>query len=162
MKRAAFVLAFVLPGLFVWLTSAALPPLVASHFSAGGAANGFMARASYVGFMAAIAVVVPLLMALSGRLVATLPEHRINLPNRDYWLAPQRKASTVAFLRTMCTGFAAALAFFLCFVHWLVVRAQAVQPPRLEEAPFYAALAAFGVAVVAGLLVLVLRFRRAT
>src|SRR5450432_4328425 len=113
---------YLLPGLFVWLTSGGLPSVVASHFAAGGAANGFMPRSTYIVFMLAVTVLVPSLIALSGRLIEALPVARINLPNRDHWLAPERRAETLAALSAQSVAFAALLAAFLCFVHWLVVR----------------------------------------
>lgn len=44
---AALLLLLFALGAFVWLTAEALPPVVASHFSASGAADGFMPRKTY-------------------------------------------------------------------------------------------------------------------
>jgi hypothetical protein len=153
-------LLFLLPGLFVWLTSDRLPSLVASHFAVGGVANGFMQRSTYVVFMIAVTVLVPSLIALSGRLVHVLPIDLINLPNRDHWLAPERRAATLASLSARPVAFAALLAAFLCFVHWRVVRANLLQPPRLDETPFIAGLVLFAIATAVWLALLFLRFRR--
>jgi hypothetical protein len=151
---------FLLPGLFVWLTSGGLPSVVASHFAAGGVANGFMPRPAYTFFMVAVTVLVPALIALSGRLIEALPVARINLPNRDHWLAPERRAETLATLSARSVAFAALLAVFLCFVHWLVVRANRLQPPRLEETSFIGGLVLFALATAVWLTLLFMRFRR--
>ncbi|MGZ6375538.1 MAG: DUF1648 domain-containing protein, partial [Ktedonobacterales bacterium] len=82
--RAVFILLLVASALFVWLTSASLPPVVASHFGASGVANGFMSRSVYLGFMLAVVVLVPTLVALSGQLARLLPASLVNLPNRQY------------------------------------------------------------------------------
>ena len=155
-----FLLVLVVAGAFVWLTSGGLPPVVASHFGPGGAANGFMDKGMYTAFMLAVVVAVPALIALSGQLVRVLPPQLINLPNRQYWLAPQRRAATLESLSSLSVRFAFALVVFLCFVHWLVVQANAVQPARLPEAPLFVGLALFGVATVLWLFALFRRFGR--
>ena len=47
---------------FVWLSSSALPEVVASHFGANGAANGFMPRGMYVAILLALVLGVPSLL----------------------------------------------------------------------------------------------------
>lgn len=158
--RRVFLLVIVAAGAFVWLTSGGLPPVVASHFGPGGTANGSMAKGTYTAFMLALVVGVPLLVALPARLVRVLPPRLINLPHRQYWLAPERRAATLDALSSLSLQFALALAVFLCFVHWLVVRANAVQPATLAEAPLLAGLAVFGATTVAWVLVLFRRFGR--
>ncbi len=158
--QKVFLLVLVVAGAFVWLTSGDLPPVVASHFGPGGAANGFMGKGTYTAFMLTVVVVVPALVAFSGRLARALPPRLVNLPNRQYWLAPPRRAATLESLSSMSLTFACVLVLFLCFVHWLVAQANAVQPARLAEAPLFVGLAAFGVATVLWLLALLRRFGR--
>jgi hypothetical protein len=145
---------------FVWWTSGDLPPVVASHFGPGGAANGFMARRTYTAFMLAVVVAVPALVGFSGQLVRLLPIQWINLPNKDHWLAPQRRAETLRSLRSLSVPLALALAVFLGFVHWLVVQANAVQPARLPERPLWIALAILGVTMGLWLAAFFRRFGR--
>ena len=155
-----FFLILVAAAAFVWLTGSALPPTVASHFGPGGVATGFMPEQAYLVFMLAFVVAVPLLLALSARLVRVLPSRLINLPHRQYWLAPPRREATLDALATMSLQFALVLAVFLCFVHWLVGRAKAVRPPALAETPFIAGLALFGVITVVRVIFLFRRFNR--
>lgn len=145
---------------FIHVSSASLPPVVASHFAAGGAANGFMPRDGYVALMTVLVVVVPLFLAGVSSLVAIMPVDRINLPNREYWLAPERVDDTMAFLQAHGRYLALLLAAFLCFVHWLVVLANGQQPPLFPERRFLAGLSLFLLAMLGWGGVLVLRFRR--
>jgi len=147
-------------GSFVHLTSNGLPEVVASHFGSGGAANGAMAKDVYTVFMLVVAIGVPLLVAGSPLLVKRLPPHLVNLPNKRHWLAPERRAESLEALGSLSMGFAAGLAIFLGFVHWLVVRANSVQPPRLEEGWFLVGLAALGGVTVGWLVALYRRFGR--
>jgi hypothetical protein len=155
-----FVVLLATAGAFVWLTSAALPPVVASHFGPGGAADGHMGKGPYTAFMVALVIALPLLVASTSLLVRIVPPEMVNLPNRQYWLAPERRAASLAAIGSLLLRFASALAMFLCFVHWLVVQANLVQPPRLPEAWFFGGLAAFGVVTLAWLISLFLRFGR--
>lgn len=84
---------------FLLFSGQSLPPVVASHFAAGGGADGFTPRNAYLGLMAAISVGIPLLLAICNGLLRFVPPSMVNLPNRDYWLAPERKEETYAFLR---------------------------------------------------------------
>ena len=158
--QRAFLLVLVIAGGFVWLTSGDLPPVVASHFGPGGTANGFVGKGTYISLMLAVVVAVPALIAFTGQLVRILPPQLVNLPNKQYWLAPQRRAATLKSLSSMGLPFAFALVVFLCFVHWLVVQANAVQPASLPEAPLFVGLGVFGLVTVLWLFVLFRRFGR--
>jgi serine/threonine-protein kinase len=158
--RVAFILLLVASALFVWLTSASLPPVVASHFGASGAANGFMSRSVYLGFMLAVVVLVPTLVALSGQLARLLPASFVNLPNRTYWLAPERRDSTATELAKLSLFPACLILVFLCFVHWWVVQANLSRSRQLAAVPFWLGLALFAIAICAWLVVLHRRFGR--
>jgi hypothetical protein len=141
-------------------TGTQLPALVASHFGSAGDANGFMPRDAYVDFMLAIVVGLPAFMVAVTWLAIARPNARINLPHRDYWLAPQRRADTIATLRAGILRFGALLVVFLCYMHWLVVRANAAQPARLDNAWFIGGLVAFLVVLMLGMTRLLAHFRR--
>lgn len=155
-----FLLVLALVAAFVWLSSGALPDAVASHFGPGGRADGFTTRGAYVGLMLGVVIVVPSLLAASSLVVRLLPPQFVNLPNKRYWLAPERRAASLDALAGLGTRFATALAVFLGYVHGLVVRAHAVQPPRLSESWFFAGLTLFAVATLVGLVSLFRRFGR--
>jgi hypothetical protein len=163
LKRAAALAATLVPVLaaavFVFVTSRALPIEVASHFGPGGIPDGFMSHRAYVRFMLAFVVLLPLLLGLGASAVARLPVKLVNIPNREYWLAPERRAQAVAMLQRLMRSFAIMLVVFLCYVHWLVVRANASMPPLLDGSAFAAGLGAFMVALVAWIVMLRRRFR---
>ncbi len=144
---------------FVWLTGRALPAVVASHFAASGAANGFMPRDLYLPLMLALVIVTPVLLVLLPQRMFDNPALRINVPYRDYWLAPERRPATIAFLRRQSRRFGALLTVFLCYAHWLVVRANALHPPELSSVWFNAGLAIFLLATLAWVIAMLKRFR---
>jgi uncharacterized membrane protein len=146
---------------FVKLTSHSLPDVVASHFDGSGAANGFSARSAYVALMLLFTVGMPALLVVISALGLTTRARGINLPNRDYWLAPERKAETVAWLNRHMVRFAGVLAVFLCYVHWLVVRANEAKPPHLSTPWITSGLVAFVVFALIWTRLLVRHFRSA-
>jgi uncharacterized membrane protein len=145
--------------LFVITTASDLPLLVASHFDAAGRANGFMSRAGYIRFVLCLCLGFPLLVVGILRAVYSRATD-LKLPNRDYWLAPQRLARTRAFLVAHGVWFGSLLVTLACFVHWLELRANRQQPPHLSSQTFAAGLIAFLLAMAAWIAVLMLAFRR--
>lgn len=156
----AFLLLLVVLAAFVWRTSQTLPPIVASHFAASGAANGFMPRGAYTALVVFLVVGAPLLLALVPAAAAGKGAKGLNIPNCEYWLAPERRKATTAFIRAGGQWFAAAVALFLTYVHWLVVRANELRPPVLSTAGIVSALVVFFLALAAWLTVLFWRLRR--
>lgn len=95
-----------------------LPDPAASHFGADGRADGWMSRRSYVVLMGALPLVLaPMFMALSYSL-KHIPLKLINMPHREYWLAPERAARTHDALHRSMLGFTCwFLAFLLAITH---------------------------------------------
>ncbi len=96
---AVFILLLICAVLFVSGTAGGLPPMVASHFDAAGQPNAFMTRSGYTRFVLCAAVGFPVVIV--GILTAVYANAKqMKLPNRDYWLAPERIART----RTLSGG----------------------------------------------------------
>jgi hypothetical protein len=144
---------------FILLTTASLPDRVASHFGAEGLANGYMTREGYRWFMLFFTVGFPALMVLGiGGLPRLIPQYT-NLPNRDYWLAPERRAQAFDFLTIHALWFGCLLLLFICSVHWLVVQANTQHPPQLANGPFLMSLGLFLGALVVWTTILMRQFR---
>jgi uncharacterized membrane protein len=156
---AAALVLIACAAVFIALSSRSLPALVATHFDAAGRANGYLAREPYIALMLLITVVVPLLVVIIPTRLFSHPEVRINLPNREYWLAPERRAETIRFLSRQSSIFAWAVVIFLCYAQWLVVRANALRPPTLDSQAFLTGLALFLVYTLFWVVRLVRRFR---
>jgi uncharacterized membrane protein len=160
--RAPLLVLLALAGVgaasLVW-TAQELPANVASHFDAQGQPNGWMTRTSYLKTMAAIGLLLPLLLVGIGLLTALLPASSINLPHRDYWLAPERRDETVRYMaRHMAWLACITMALFIA-LNYLLVEGNRATPPRLSNA-IWLLLVAFLAGVVAWIGVLVRRFSR--
>lgn len=145
---------------FVWLTGASLPPTVISRFDTSGAADAYMSRESYLGVMIAIVILIPVFTFVIGRWVAARPEDAITIPNKSYWLAPERRAESLAYIAVWLQGCSFGVTAFVCYVHWLVVRGNSLTPPQLESTHLYGGMMVALIAQLFAISVLVSRFRR--
>jgi hypothetical protein len=157
--RRRFLVAMTCAAAFIVATSMVLPDRVAAHFAAGGAANGFLPRAAYIAFMLLVVVGLPTLMVLSTSAALARPGARINLPNADFWLAPERRQQTIAAIAAGMRQFGLLFVAFLCYAHVLVVRANRGPAIHLDEPAFYAGLAGFLLIVLWWVRAFLRRFR---
>lgn len=157
--RRLFPLLLLASALFIWHSSGALPERVASHFDGPGNANGFMPRDSYRWFMLAFGVGVPAVLTW---IIAAVygSGARINIPHREWWLAPERREETVAWLVQHTHWFGCGLVVFLAYVHWLVVQANQLQPPHLAAPRIITALVAFGLGLALWVSAMLRKFLR--
>lgn len=159
-SSVVFFMLLVALAAFVLVTSGGLPAVVASHFGPGGSANGFIPRATYTVIMLVLIVVLPALLAFLPSSLARGGGAKLNIPNREYWLAPERFEATAAYLGRQGKVFAAVLAAFLTYTHWLVVKANASVPVALPQPEFVVGLGAFLVIVMVWAGSLYAHFRR--
>jgi uncharacterized membrane protein len=158
---SVFIVLLLIAALFVTGTSSELPLTVASHFDAAGQPNAFMSRSGYIRFVLCAAVGLPVVVVV----VLTAVYSRaadLKLPNREYWLAPQRIDQTRAFLVAHGVWFGSLLVILGCFVHRLELAANRLQPPHLSNSSFAAVLVAFLVATAAWVAAFMFAFRRPT
>jgi hypothetical protein len=128
---------------FLYITGKSMPQMVASRFDAAGMATGHMPRATYLIVMLIVVLLSPIFLVIMPRIALRNPHARINVPHRDYWLAPERRAQTVEIISQHTTRFAGVLVVFLCYAHWLVVHANSSSPPTLSSAWLLAGLVVF-------------------
>jgi uncharacterized membrane protein len=137
-----------------------MPDMLASHFGPGGSADAWMSKDVFLLF-ALIPLVVSLAVAFLGpMMVEKLPASLINLPNKDYWLAPSRKAQTVAAFKSWSEWFAVGLLIFMAYVFELVFDANQSGSQQLANAPFITALITFFAFALVWMVVLYRRFQR--
>jgi uncharacterized membrane protein len=150
----AFLLALLFSILYISNTVSSLPPMVASHFDGAGFPTAHMTRAIYTKFVFAVGVAFPI--AMVALLSAVYSKARdMKLPNRDYWLAPERIAQTRALLVAHGVWFGCLMVAMVCYMHWLVLVAHRSVPPHLSNQLVMGGLLVFmGIAIgwVIGLL----------
>lgn len=158
---ALAALAIAVSAIVIATTSPQLPATVASHFAAGGRADGFTSRAEYEISMLAVAIGIPFSITL---LMATLPRAApslVNVPNIGAWLASPHREEAFATLGAF--GAVAAILLTTCVAgaHLVLLRANQVSPPHLDPAALGLLLGVFGLAFLVWAIALIRRFRGA-
>lgn len=120
-----------------------------------------MPRAVYRGFMLALVVLVSVVLGVLPNRMLRNPNARINLPNPEYWLAQAHRAETIDFVSRQLMRFAFMLLTFLCYTHWLVVRANETVPPQLSSQWLKGGLVIFLLATLVWVMLFLGHFRRA-
>jgi hypothetical protein len=114
---------------------AELPARVASHFDGAGRPNGWMSRDGFVLIQCVLLLALGALFGFGGRLLKVTPNGWINLPNRNYWLAPERRAESVAVLAGWMRWLGAGTLAFLMVVFQFTVQAN-LRRGRLDSMQF--------------------------
>jgi uncharacterized membrane protein len=109
-----------------------LPAKVASHFNAAGLPDAWESRDVYLVAMALVCLGVPLFLLAVFWGVRWLPVTMINVPNRDYWLSPERQPQTARRLFDFGQWFVVFEGLFFLLLHWLVVIANRQAPVQLS------------------------------
>jgi uncharacterized membrane protein len=142
-------------------TVSSLPPLVASHFDAAGHPNAHMTREFYTKFIFAMGIGFPLAMVALLNLIYSKASD-MKLPNRDYWLAPERIAQTRSMLAAHGVWFGCLMIAMVCYVHWLELGAHRSAPPQLSNPMFMGGLFVFLGIAVGWIIALLRALRRPT
>ena len=134
-----------------------MPPIVASHFNAAGAPNGWSAKSSiFILYWIVIGVAVLVAQAIPV-LTGALPPSMVNLPKKDYWMTDENWPRAKAMLKTYSKWFGAILLFFLLIVFELVFRINLTHDPVLGNY-FWMVLVLFFVLVIGWSIRFVTRF----
>jgi len=137
-----------------------LPERVASHFNGAGQPDGWTSRGmfflTYLGILSLV-ILIFLVLPLALR---RLPAGMINLPNRDYWLAPERRAETFAFIGRQLLWFGTATLAFLGLTFQLTIQANLSPRRHLPTTFLLVALGIYGAFIALWLIRFLLRFKK--
>jgi len=155
----AFFLALLFAIFYFSNTLSSLPPMVASHFDGAGFPTAHMTRAFYTKFVFAMGVGFPIAMVALLSVVYSKASD-MKLPNRDYWLAPERIGQTRALLVAHAVWFGCLMVAMVCYMHWLVLTAHRSVPPRLSNQMVMGGLLIFMAIAVGWVIALLRAFRQ--
>jgi hypothetical protein len=131
-----------------------LPPTVAVHFGEGGRADGFQDRVMFIVMRSFWTMMLPPVVAAMG-LLPRIFNLRLNVPNREYWLAsPARRDEANDRLLWFSLWFACLLQAFLFANQGLVMFGNATQPASLPALTLVMTVAVLvpAIAILMGLL----------
>jgi len=137
-----------------------LPDLMASHFNASGAATAWMPKSGFFALLTIVTLAAGVPVFLVPLQMAKLPNDKINLANKEYWLAPERRAETVQYLGIQMGWFGCALLLLLLCGLYEAVAANLKPDHTFDSTSFYIALGAFFAFIIVFLVRLLSHFSR--
>jgi uncharacterized membrane protein len=120
-----------------------LPAVVAQHYGAGGQPNGWAPREFFFIFSWVLLLGLSAVFMFTPSLLRRLPVSLINLPNRKYWLAEERKDESLRFLEEEMQWMGVLTIAFIVLVLHLAIRANLNPEHRLDNTVFVALLVGF-------------------
>jgi uncharacterized membrane protein len=120
-----------------------LPERVPSHFGPSGQADGWMSKSAFAAFYLILLTFFTLLMGGISAMIRLMPTDTINIPNREYWLAPERREATLARISGDMSNFGVALGLFLIATMQLSFQAALNGMERLNMPVFLSMFAGF-------------------
>lgn len=109
----------------LWTGASALPDRVASHFNGAGQPDGWMGKSAFLVTMGSVAVAIAGVFLLISWLMPRMPVSLINMNNKEYWFAPERRRETLITImgNLFCHGFLAL--GLMSWMIWWIQRANA-------------------------------------
>ena len=163
LNKPTFILVILYLCFFSYLTFSAsyLPNCVATHFNGSGQPNGWMDRSFYLLFMAAFSFVLPLFLVGTSFTLRFFPDKYFNIPQRDYWLATERRAETFSYFFSHSLWFACIALCFIIGIHFSIVQANSLTPAQLSTPMIIGLIGCFVAALVVWIVSMILHFNRA-
>jgi uncharacterized membrane protein len=135
-----------------------LPDPMASHFNASGAATAWMPKSGFFMLIVVVTLAAGVPIFVVPRSMANLPNNKINLANKEYWLAPERRAATIDYLGMQMGWFGCALLALLFCGLYIAVAANLRPDHTFDSGSFYIALVAFSAFIILWLVRLLSHF----
>jgi hypothetical protein len=139
---------------------ARLPDTVATHFNGAGEPDGWMGLRTHLIWSSIFGLLFPLFPLGFSALCLRLPRQWINLPHRDYWLAPERQGETSRWMVRHMLWLGCVLASLHLGIQGMLLAANLHAPPRLEGSMVLGMTGGMLAALATWLMVLWRRFGR--
>lgn len=145
----------VAQNLYYW---SQLPETVATHFGMDGKPNQWMSRTASTCLMIGLQLGLPLFLIAVTAATRHLPVSLVNIPNREYWLDPIRKDSTLEYMQSVMGWIALSVSIFMMVIGHLVYLAN-LEGGSLNSMAFGISLGIYLILVLSLVVRMVLRFR---
>lgn len=160
MQRRIFILLMALAFVQSFYYYSQLPETIASNFNSNGEANGWSSKTSFFALYAGLVALFAATFLLLPRYLGRIPTTYVSMPNREFWLAPERQAETLAFIcHQMLIMGNAVMVFFICIMQ-LVIDANVGGTYRLSSGTMWILLGGYLAFTVAWTIGFITRFTK--
>lgn len=139
-----------------------MPERMASHFAGDGRPNGWQPREAFFLIMLVVGALSGIISFFAPWRIASQPNARINLPNREYWLAPERRDQTMNYISAFMAWFGCGVLFVLISGTFLALQANLAPDHRFNSQAMFVVLAAFLLSLMVGMIRFVRHFQKDT
>lgn len=139
---------------------AALPDTVASHFDASGQPDDWMSKSGFLAVYFALLGLLAVLFIGLPLLIRRLPDSMINVPHKKYWLAPERRSTTLDWFARQLYWFGMLFMLFVISLTHQLLRFNLGKSAGLEKS-FWFLLIAYLLITILWSINLILKFRNA-
>jgi len=119
-----------------------LPESVPSHFGSNGEATSFSSKEMMIGSHLAVIGVLLVIFGIVGALLKNGKASYINVPNREYWFAPERKAQSSNDVLSLLLWILCSVLALMLLVFYSTAESAILETNKLGAA-FYIGLAFF-------------------
>jgi len=156
------LLGFLCAGYLIFIAASTplLPERMAVHFGADGEANGWMSRSADQILLGGLGAGMPLLFVALSLLTGLIPARFINLPHREYWLSPERRAQTRTYISRQMIWMGCLMVLFLGGIHGLTIQSNRVTPPHLAMNLFWTLVGGFLAGVASWSIIFIRHFAK--
>lgn len=137
-----------------------LPDKLATHFSVGGAADGWMSRDDHLMMITFLGYGLPALVIGLCIVVRFIPPRLLNVPHADYWRSPAHYPEACGILIDWSYLYGAVHLVWTGVLNALIVSANRAVPPQLDTTGVFVLSGVYLAAVAALVVWLIFRFLR--
>ena len=137
-----------------------LPEVIVSHFNAAGIANGWQPKGAFFGIYGGVIILIVLIFSASALFMDRIPDSLINLPNKEYWFAPERRDETFNFINEQMLMYGNATLVFILLAFQLAIQANLSSQKQLPSAIMLPLLGGYILFSVVWTVRFVLKFRK--
>jgi uncharacterized membrane protein len=120
-----------------------LPDVMASHFNAHGTPNGWQPKPAFFILVGIVILTSAIPAFVIPRRLPSISPDKINLPNKSYWLAPERREETWRFFGVQVAWWGCALLFLLLYAMFEAINANLPSIGHFNSEGMWYALAGF-------------------
>ena len=135
-----------------------LPARIASHFGPTGMPNGWMSKPQFFIAYALLLIPAAVLEFWVSQRIAHKPDAKLNLPNKQYWLAPERRAETFAYFESFFAWYGCVFLFVVVCAMGLALQANFDTPPHLPTGTIVSVIGGFVLFNIAAVVAVSRRF----
>lgn len=138
-----------------------LPERMAIHFDAKGMPNDWMGKVPATLLSISLVTLLPMFFLSFSQVIRWLPASMINLPHREYWLAPERREESFRWMTGWMIWFTLFILIFIIAINHLTFIANRDSQP-LSAVAFWGMLGSFLFSTFGFVVIMIRRFAKPT